>query len=67
MVRGKLFQLFLLKHVILVTIINLKCLFIFFIRNNEVQFAGEIQPRGSRYCVEFKSGDQKVEEVELNA
>ncbi|CAI9270987.1 unnamed protein product [Lactuca saligna] len=29
-------------------------------RNNEVQFAGEIQPRGSRYCVEFKSGDQKM-------
>lgn len=29
-------------------------------RNNEVQFAGEIQPRGSRYCVEFQSGDQKM-------
>nr|XP_043634393.1 zinc finger protein ZPR1-like [Erigeron canadensis] len=29
-------------------------------RNNEVQFAGEIQPRGSRYHVEFSSGDQKM-------
>ncbi|KAI3746407.1 hypothetical protein L6452_08840 [Arctium lappa] len=29
-------------------------------RNNEVQFAGEIQPRGSRYRVEFPSGDQKM-------
>ncbi|KAK9062897.1 hypothetical protein SSX86_020087 [Deinandra increscens subsp. villosa] len=29
-------------------------------RNNEVQFAGEIQPRGSRYRVEFASGDQKM-------
>ncbi|XP_071707478.1 uncharacterized protein [Rutidosis leptorrhynchoides] len=29
-------------------------------RNNEVQFAGEIQPRGSIYRVEFTSGDQKM-------
>nr|GEU58927.1 zinc finger protein ZPR1-like [Tanacetum cinerariifolium] len=29
-------------------------------RNNQVQFAGEIQPRGSRYLVEFPSGDQKM-------
>ncbi|XP_071702184.1 uncharacterized protein [Rutidosis leptorrhynchoides] len=29
-------------------------------RNNEVQFAGEIQPRGSRYRLEFSSGDQKM-------
>ncbi|KAF5767799.1 putative Zinc finger, ZPR1-type [Helianthus annuus] len=29
-------------------------------RNNEVQFAGEIQPRGSRYRLEFPSGDQKM-------
>ncbi|KAL7602312.1 hypothetical protein Lser_V15G22236 [Lactuca serriola] len=26
-------------------------------RNNEVQFAGEIQPRGSCYRLEFSSGD----------
>ncbi|XP_076904560.1 uncharacterized protein LOC143560038 [Bidens hawaiensis] len=29
-------------------------------RNNEVQFAGEIQPRGSRYRVEFSLADQKI-------
>ncbi|XP_076927077.1 uncharacterized protein LOC143590505 [Bidens hawaiensis] len=29
-------------------------------RNNEVQFAGEIQPRGSCYRVEFSLGDQKM-------
>ncbi|KAJ9565030.1 LOW QUALITY PROTEIN: hypothetical protein OSB04_000996 [Centaurea solstitialis] len=29
-------------------------------RNNEVQFAGEIQPRGSCYRLEFSSGDQKM-------
>lgn len=29
-------------------------------RNNEVQFAGEIQPRGCCYCLEVSSGDQKV-------
>ncbi|KAI3506299.1 hypothetical protein L1887_28656 [Cichorium endivia] len=29
-------------------------------RNNEVQFAGEIQPRGSCYRLEFTSGDQKM-------
>ncbi|KAL7599082.1 hypothetical protein Lser_V15G22227 [Lactuca serriola] len=29
-------------------------------RNNEVQFAGEIQPRGSCYRLKFSSGDQKM-------
>ncbi|PWA83213.1 Zinc finger, ZPR1-type [Artemisia annua] len=29
-------------------------------RNNEVQFAGEIQPRGSRYHLEVPAGDQKM-------
>ncbi|KAJ9172934.1 hypothetical protein P3X46_016121 [Hevea brasiliensis] len=29
-------------------------------RNNEVQFAGEIQPRGCCYRLEVSSGDQKV-------
>ncbi|KAK1423671.1 hypothetical protein QVD17_18978 [Tagetes erecta] len=29
-------------------------------RNNEVQFAGEIQPKGSCYRLEFKAGDQKM-------
>ncbi|KAI3824395.1 hypothetical protein L1987_05853 [Smallanthus sonchifolius] len=29
-------------------------------RNNEVQFAGEIQPRGSCYRLEVSSGDQKM-------
>nr|XP_043606472.1 zinc finger protein ZPR1 homolog [Erigeron canadensis] len=29
-------------------------------RNNEVQFAGEIQPRGSCYRMEYSSGDQKM-------
>ncbi|KAL6992034.1 hypothetical protein U1Q18_010145 [Sarracenia purpurea var. burkii] len=29
-------------------------------RNNEVQFAGELQPRGCRYQLDFPSGDQKM-------
>ncbi|XP_050228426.1 uncharacterized protein LOC126677705 [Mercurialis annua] len=29
-------------------------------RNNEVQFAGEIQPRGCYYCLEVPSGDKKT-------
>lgn len=29
-------------------------------RNNEVQFAGEIQPRGCHYQLKFPSGDQKM-------
>lgn len=29
-------------------------------RNNEVQFAGEIQPRGCCYCLEVHAGDQKM-------
>ncbi|CAI9773335.1 unnamed protein product [Fraxinus pennsylvanica] len=29
-------------------------------RNNEVQFAGEIQPRGCRYRLQIPAGDQKV-------
>ncbi|CAH9111912.1 unnamed protein product [Cuscuta europaea] len=29
-------------------------------RNNEVQFAGEIQPRGCCYSLHFHAGDQKV-------
>ncbi|XP_021888039.1 zinc finger protein ZPR1 isoform X2 [Carica papaya] len=29
-------------------------------RNNEVQFAGEIQPRGCQYRLEVPSGDQKM-------
>ncbi|XVF29596.1 hypothetical protein REPUB_Repub15cG0135700 [Reevesia pubescens] len=29
-------------------------------RNNEVQFAGEIQPRGCHYSLEVQSGDQKM-------
>ncbi|KAI4296961.1 hypothetical protein L6164_036876 [Bauhinia variegata] len=29
-------------------------------RNNEVQFAGEIQPRGCCYCLKIPSGDQKM-------
>ncbi|KAK9065074.1 hypothetical protein SSX86_016457 [Deinandra increscens subsp. villosa] len=29
-------------------------------RNNEVQFAGEIQPRGCCYRLEFSSGDQEM-------
>ncbi|XP_059625151.1 uncharacterized protein LOC132268317 [Cornus florida] len=29
-------------------------------RNNEVQFAGELQPRGCCYSLEFPSGDQKM-------
>ena len=31
------------------------------IRNNEVQFAGEIQPRGCCYTLQIPSGNQKVE------
>lgn len=33
-----------------------KCVF----RNNEVQFAGEIQPKGCHYLLEVPLGDQKV-------
>ncbi|KAF5798192.1 putative Zinc finger, ZPR1-type, ZPR1, A/B domain, ZPR1, zinc finger domain-containing protein [Helianthus annuus] len=29
-------------------------------RNNEVQFAGEIQPKGSCYRLEYSAGDQKM-------
>ncbi|CAK9166686.1 unnamed protein product [Ilex paraguariensis] len=29
-------------------------------RNNEVQFAGEIQPHGCYYCLDIPSGDQKM-------
>lgn len=29
-------------------------------RNNEVQFAGEIQPRGCRYCLKFPRGEYKM-------
>uniref|UniRef100_A0A5B7BA03 Putative zinc finger protein ZPR1 isoform X1 n=1 Tax=Davidia involucrata TaxID=16924 RepID=A0A5B7BA03_DAVIN len=29
-------------------------------RNNEVQFAGEIQPRGCNYSLDFPGGDQKM-------
>ncbi|KAK3041209.1 hypothetical protein RJ639_028469 [Escallonia herrerae] len=29
-------------------------------RNNEVQFAGEIQPQGCRYRLDFSSGDRKM-------
>lgn len=31
-----------------------------FYRNNEVQFAGEIQPRGCSYRLHVLSGDDKV-------
>jgi len=31
-----------------------------FYRNNEVQFAGEIQPRGCSYHLEVSAGDVKV-------
>ncbi|KAK1406327.1 hypothetical protein QVD17_41621 [Tagetes erecta] len=34
-------------------------------RNNEVQFAGEIQPRGSRYSVEFPSDTASVIILEI--
>lgn len=32
----------------------------FFLRNNEVQFAGEIQPRGCHYRLEVSPGNRKV-------
>lgn len=35
-------------------------------RNNEVQFAGEIQPRGCCYCLEVHASDQKVILMKLN-
>ncbi|KAA0043245.1 zinc finger protein ZPR1-like [Cucumis melo var. makuwa] len=34
-------------------------------RNNEVQFAGEIQPRGCCYCLEVHASDQKVKDFDL--
>lgn len=37
----------------------------FFSRNNEVQFAGEIQPRGCHYSLKFSPG-RKVVLSELN-
>jgi len=36
------------------------------VRNNEVQFAGEIQPRGCRYTLEIPSGEQKVGFVQIS-
>uniref|UniRef100_A0A6N2MEU5 Zinc finger ZPR1-type domain-containing protein n=1 Tax=Salix viminalis TaxID=40686 RepID=A0A6N2MEU5_SALVM len=34
-------------------------------RNNEVQFAGEIQPRGCCYSLDIPSGDQKIPELDF--
>ncbi|KAK4399517.1 Zinc finger protein ZPR1 [Sesamum angolense] len=34
-------------------------------RNNEVQFAGEIQPKGCHYILEVPSGDQKIPELDF--
>ncbi|KAK9030104.1 hypothetical protein V6N11_031535 [Hibiscus sabdariffa] len=36
-------------------------------RNNEVQFAGEIQPKGCHYRLEVQSGDPKVEGILVRA
>ncbi|XP_047157433.1 zinc finger protein ZPR1-like [Vigna umbellata] len=35
-------------------------------RNNEVQFAGEIQPRGCRYTLAIPSGEQKVGFIQIS-
>ncbi|CDP04882.1 unnamed protein product [Coffea canephora] len=29
-------------------------------RNNDVQFAGELQPRGCHYCLKISSGDRQM-------
>lgn len=37
--------------------------FAIFFRNNEVQFAGELQPRGCCYTLKVPAGDQEVDSV----
>lgn len=36
-----------------------------FYRNNEVQFAGELQPKGCTYRLEVPSGDPKVRPIKV--
>lgn len=49
---------------------SLRCSFViiypwFFHRNNEVQFAGEIQARGCCYHLQVPSGDPKVVSIRV--
>lgn len=41
-----------------------KSLLIAWLRNNEVQFAGEIQSRGCCYQLQVPSGDKKVDSTD---